>query len=186
MLEGKQIAVLVANGFEETEMTVPYLTLEEAGADVHLLSTEESEVLSWENTSWGTHFQVDQSLSDLSASSLDLYDAVIVPGGILSVDRLRTNPQAIHLIATLSQLSKPVGVIGYGAWLLINANAVANRTVTSTPSIQLDLKNAGGIWSNSPLVVDGPLFSCQSTLALPDFTKAIVYQLQERPQALML
>lgn len=141
-LKGKKIAILVANGFEQVEMTEPKKALEAAGAKVEIISPEKDEVKGWKHTEWGDEFKIDVSLQN---AKVEDYDALMLPGGVMNPDKLLLIPEAIDLVKRFFKDGKPIAAICHGPWILINAEAIDSRKLTSWPSIKLDLMNAAQI-----------------------------------------
>lgn len=174
-LQGKTVAILVANGFEESELTGPKHALEEAGAKTHLVSPETGTVLSWQEKNWGSKFPVDVSLAQADAES---YDALVLPGGVMNPDKLRLNEQAIDFVREFFEAGKPVAAICHGPWPLIDAGVVEGRTLTSFPSLRLDLINAGAKWVDQEVVVDNGLITSRTPKDLPAFNRKIIEEIQ--------
>jgi protease I len=143
-LSGKRVAILVDNGFEEVELTQPKQALEQAGAQTHIVSPQRNQVKSWQHTDWGQMFPVDVSVDQASA---DNYDALLLPGGVMNPDHLRRNEKVLQFVRAFFNAGKPVAAICHAPWTLIDAGVVSGRTMTSYPSLQMDLKNAGANWS---------------------------------------
>src|SRR5437762_3526401 len=142
-LNGKKIAILVAEGFEQVELTEPQEALEDAGAETQIVSPVEKKVRGWEETDWGSKFKVDVQLEEANP---DEYDALLLPGGVMNPDKLRLQPKAIQFIRAFFDAGKPVGAICHGPWTLIDAGVAKGRRLTSYPSIKNDLINAGANW----------------------------------------
>src|SRR5579864_3034929 len=153
-LNGKKIAILVENGFEQVEMTEPRQALEEAGGGTDLISPVKGKVKGWQHTDWGNEFDVDVPLSEASA---DDYDALLLPGGVMNPDKLRLHPDAIAFIRRFFEQGKPVAAICHGPWTLIDAQVVRGRKLTSWPSLKFDLRNAGASRVDQQVVVDNGL-----------------------------
>ena len=170
-LSGLNIAMLVANGFEQSEMTEPRKALEQAGAIVHLISPEKNVVKGWAKANWGDEFPIDVELSKANAND---YDALVLPGGVINPDKLRITPQAIDFIKKFVDLNKPIAAICHGAWPLINANGVHGHTLTSWPSLQVDLINAGANWVDKEVVTDLKLVTSRKPDDIPAFNKAMI------------
>lgn len=175
-LEDKKTAILVANGFEQDEMTKPYQALKEAGVPVYIISPEKKIVKGWKNNQWAQEFPVDVHLDDANS---DDYDALILPGGVMNPDHLRTIPQAIKFIASFAMVGKPIAAICHGPWTLINANGVKGRILTSWPSLKEDITNAGGTWIDKEVVIDGNLVTSRKPEDIPAFNKAIIQLIKE-------
>lgn len=175
-LNGKKVAVLVANGFEQVELTGPKHALEEAGAMVDIVSPEEGAVKGWNHTDWGDEFPVDVPLASAKAEE---YDALVLPGGVLNPDRLRVNEWALQLVRAFFESGKPIAAICHGPWTLIDAGVVAGRRLTSYPSIQSDLKNAGAEWVDEEVVVDNGLVTSRKPSDIPAFNRKLIEEIAE-------
>lgn len=179
-LNGKKVAILVEDGFEQVEMTSPKQALEEAGATTHIVSPKRDKVKGWEHTKWGQEFPVDVAIGQAKASE---YDALLLPGGVMNPDKLRTNQQAVQFVRSFFDQNKPVAAICHGPWLLVEADVVNGRKVTSYPSIQTDLKNAGANWVNQEVVVDHGLVTSRNPDDLPAFNRKLVEEVAEGQHA---
>jgi len=178
-LDGRRIAMLVANGFEESEMLQPKQALEAAGATVDLMSVKKkTSVRSWNHTEWGRGFDVDKQVADAKVSD---YDALVLPGGVMNPDTLRMDTQAVDFVREACESGKPVAAICHGPWLLVEANVLQGRKVTSYPSVRTDIVNARGIWLDEPVVADGNFTTSRRPDDLPQFCQAIVERFS-RPQ----
>jgi protease I len=175
-LAGKKVAILVANGFEQVELTEPKRALEEAGATVSIVSPESGKVKGWKSTDWGDELTVDVPLEQVQA---DDFDALVLPGGVMNPDKLRRNEWALRFVRAFFETGKPVAAICHGPWTLIDAGIVEGRTMTSYPSIQTDLKNAGAHWVDKEVVVDNGLVTSRSPDDLPAFNRKIVEEIAE-------
>ena len=175
-LEGKRVAILVANGFEQVEMTEPKKALEEAGAETALISPEQGKVKGWKMTDWGDEFKVDIPLSDAKAEE---FDALVLPGGVMNPDKLRRNEWALHFVRAFFESGKPIAAICHGPWTLIDADVVAGRKMTSYPSIQTDLKNAGANWVDEEVVVDNGLVTSRKPDDIPAFNRKMIEEISE-------
>lgn len=175
-LEGKRVAVLVENGFEQVELTEPRKALQEAGADVDVVSPVDGRVKGWNRTDWGDQVPVDVPLQQADASD---YDALVLPGGVMNPDKLRMNPAAQAFVRAFFEAKKPTAVICHGPWTLIDAGVVEGRTVTSYPSLQADLRNAGANWVDQEVVVDQGLVSSRKPDDLPAFNRKMVEEFAE-------
>lgn len=171
ILIGLKIAILVTNGFELSELEQPKKALEYQGAKVEIISPEKSKVKSWNKDNWGKEFKVDVTLLSANAKS---YDALLLPGGVINPDKLRIVPEAINFIKHFVDNNKPIAAICHGPWTLINANGVKGKTVTSWPSLELDLKNAGANWVDKEVVVDGKLVTSRKPEDIPAFNKEMI------------
>jgi protease I len=179
-LEGKKVAILVADGFEQVEMTEPRKALDQAGAKTVLVSPAEGKVKGWDMKDWGKEFPVDQSLDQAKAED---FDALLLPGGVMNPDKLRRLPKAQQLIKAFFDAGKPVAAICHGPWTLIDAGVAKGRKMTSYETIQSDLKNAGVQWEDSEVVVDGNLVTSRKPDDIPAFNKTIVEVFAKAGQA---
>lgn len=179
-LNGKKVAILVENGFEQVEMTEPRKALEEAGAGTDLISPVKDRVRGWQMKNWGDEFEVDVPLKQANAAD---YDALVLPGGVMNPDKLRLHPEAIEFIRRFFEQHKPVAAICHGPWPLINAGAVRGRTVTSWPSLQVDLRNAGANWVDREVVVDNGLVTSRKPDDIPAFNRKMIEEFAEGPHA---
>lgn len=170
-LQGKKIAILVAHGFEQSELVEPKTALETAGAAVDIVSPEPDTVKGWNKKEWGTILPVDVNLADVQAAD---YDALLLPGGVMNPDSLRINSQAIRFVKDMHDAQKPIAAICHGPWLLIEANIVKNKKLTSWKSIKNDLINAGAQWSDEEVVLDQDLLTSRCPQDIPAFNKAMI------------
>jgi protease I len=175
-LQGKRVAMLVDKGFEEVELTEPRKALEAEGARVEIVSPQAEQVRSWNRTEWGRDFPVDRGLEDASASD---YDALVLPGGVMNPDRLRMNEQAVAFVRSFFTDHKPVAAICHGPWILIEAEVVNGREMTSYPSLKTDLVNAGARWVDREVVVDQGLVTSRRPEDLPAFCRKTVEEVAE-------
>jgi protease I len=177
-LNGKKIAILVADGFEQIELTSPKEALERAGAETDIVSPNGPKVKGWQHTDWGTELEVDVPLD---AANPERYDALVLPGGVMNPDHLRRNPKAQAFVKSFFKSGKPVGAICHGPWTLIDAGVVTGRNVTSYESIQSDLKNAGAHWADQEVVVDHGLVTSRKPDDLPAFNRKLIEEVAEGP-----
>jgi len=175
-LTGKKVAILVEDGFEQVELTSPKEALEAHGAQTHIISPKRGNVKGWEHTKWGQEFPVDVAIEQANAND---YDALLLPGGVMNPDKLRTNKQAVQFVRSFFDQGKPVGSICHGPWMLVEAGVVNGRKVTSYPSIQTDLKNAGANWVDQEVVVDRGLVTSRKPDDLPAFNRKLVEEISE-------
>jgi protease I len=175
-LDGKKVAILVAEGFEEVELTSPKEALEDAGAETEIVSPAEKKVRAWDETDWGSKFKVDVPLQEANAGD---YDALLLPGGVMNPDHLRLQPKAIEFIRAFFDAGKPVAAICHGPWTLIDAGVAKGRRMTSYPSIKMDLKNAGASWVDEEVVVDNGLVTSRKPADLPAFNRKIIEEIGE-------
>jgi protease I len=171
-LNGRKVAFLVAQeGIEEVELTEPWKAVEQAGGEPVLIAPESGEVQSMKHLDKSDTYTVDQTLADADA---DDFDAVVLPGGVANPDQLRTEADAIEFLQQIFRAGKPVGVICHGPWTLVEADLVRERKITSWPSLQTDIRNAGGHWVDEQVVVDQGLVSSRKPDDLPAFCAKIV------------
>jgi protease I len=175
-LNGKKVAILVEDGFEQIELTSPKEALEKAGAKTHIISPKRDKVKGWEHTQWGQEFPVDVSLDKANANE---YDALLLPGGVMNPDKLRTSKQAVQFVRSFFDQGKPVAAICHGPWILVEADVVNGRKMTSYTSIQTDLKNAGANWVDQEVVVDNGLVTSRKPDDLPAFNRKMVEEIAE-------
>ena len=170
-LKGIKIAILVADGFEQVEMTEPRKALDQAGAQTVLISPMKGKVKAFKHKVWGDEFPVDKELSQASPSE---FDAILLPGGVMNPDTLRMIPAAVEFVKHFVKSHKPIAAICHGPWLLINAEAVKGKTMTSWPSIKIDLMNAGAHWVDKEVVTDDNMITSRKPEDIPAFNKAII------------
>ena len=171
-LNGKNIALVATNGFEDSELTRPKQAVEEAGATVSVISLE-SGTITGEN---GTEVQVDMAIQEVSA---DDYDGLLLPGGVKNPDVLRTEPDVVSFVKDFFEQHKPVAAICHAPWLLIEADVVKGRKLTSWPSLKTDLTNAGATWVDESVVVDNGLVTSRNPDDLEDFCAKAVEEFAE-------
>lgn len=179
-LSGKRVAILVAEGFEQVEMTEPRLALQAAGANVEIVSPEKGKVLGFNHHDKGDSFNVDVPLDQADAEN---YDALMLPGGVANPDRLRTLPKAVAFVRAFFDAGKPVAAICHAPWTLIEADVVDGRTLTSWPSLKTDLENAGAEWVDREVVVDGQLVTSRKPDDLPAFNPKMIELFSRVPEA---
>jgi len=178
-LQGKTIAFLVApEGFEQVELTEPWKAVEQAGATPELVSLEEGEIQAFNHYDKADSFPVDRTVDD---ASVDGYDALVLPGGVGSPDTLRMHDSAVGFVRSFVDAGKPVAVICHGPWTLVEADAVRGRTITSWPSLETDIRNAGGNWVDEEVVVDDGLISSRKPDDLPAFCATFVEEFAKTP-----
>jgi protease I len=183
-LAGKKVAILVADGFEQVEMTEPRRALETAGARTSLVSPAEGHVQGWRHADKGDRFPVDVKLDGARAQD---FDALLLPGGVANPDRLRTLPNAVAFVRAFFEAGKPVAAICHAPWTLIEADVVRGRTVTSWPSLKTDLINAGARWVDQEVATDNGLVTSRKPDDIPAFNRKMVEEFAEgvhaRPRA---
>jgi protease I len=175
-LAGRKVAILVAHGFEQVELTEPRRALQESGAITHIVSPETEQVRGWNHTNWGDDFPVDVALEQARP---DDYDALLLPGGVMNPDRLRMNERAVDFVRAFNDSGKPIAAICHGPWTLIEADAVEGRTMTSYPSLRTDLHNAGALWVDQEVVVDHGLVTSRKPDDLPAFNRKMLEEIEQ-------
>ena len=184
-LRGRRVAILATDGVEQVELEEPRRVLDAAGAITHLVAPEEGSIQAMIHDEKGARIPVDRILADVRPSD---YDALLLPGGVGNPDRLRTNERAVQFVREFMLADKPVAAICHASWMLVEANAVAGRTLTSWPSLQTDIRNAGGDWVDEAVRVDDRLITSRKPDDLPAFCAAIVkefalaIEVDERPE----
>ena len=175
-LQGKKIALLTESGFEEVELTSPKQALEEAGATVVIVSPQKEKVKGWDHDHWSIELPVDKNINDANA---DDYDALVLPGGVINPDKLRLNKKAVAFAQQFLEEGKPVAAICHGPQTLIETGLLEGRTLTSYPSLQTDLKNAGADWVDREVVVDNGLITSRKPDDLKAFNKKMIEEISE-------
>jgi protease I len=170
-LRGLKVAILATDGFEQSELTRPRRALDEAGAKTTVVSPKDGEIRGWNHKDWGDACQVDLALADARAGD---FDALLLPGGVMSPDALRLEPAAIAFVKAFFDAGKPVAAICHGPWTIIDAGAARGRRMTSWPSLKTDLKNAGAAWVDGEAVVDGNLVTSRKPDDIPAFNAAML------------
>jgi len=175
-----RVLIVATNGFEQSELTGPRDALNQAGIETVIASPESGEIRGWQHTDWGDSVKVDAALDSVSA---DGFDALVLPGGQMNPDVLRTKPEAVQLVRDFLDAGKPVAAICHGPWLLVEADVVRGRTVTSWPSIRTDLRNAGAEVVDQEVAVDGLLITSRKPDDIPAFSRAVIEAVQNATAA---
>ncbi len=175
-LEGLKVAILATNGFEQSELFDPKKALEDAGAKVSVVSLESGEIKGWDNKDWGKSINVDLTVNDVRAAD---FDALQLPGGVMNPDALRMDKKAVDFVRDFFKSGKPVAAICHASWILIEADVVTNRTMTSWPSVRKDLENAGAKWVDEEVVVDSGLVTSRNPGDIPAFNKKMIEEFAE-------
>lgn len=170
-LKGLKVAILIADGFEQSEMVEPKKALEQAGAITSIISPQSGKVKGWKMKNWGDEFPIDKSLKEVKA---DQFDALLLPGGVKNPDTLRMDPAAVEFVKGFVKAHKPIAAICHGPWTLIDAEAVKGKTMTSWPSIKTDLMNAGAKWVDKEAVQDNNLVTSRKPEDIPAFNRAMI------------
>ena len=175
-LDGKKVAILVTDGFEQVELTKPREALDEAGAETKIVSLKPGKIQGMHHADKGDKFDVDLKLDEARAEE---FDALMIPGGLMNPDALRSNEYALEFTRHFFREGKPVAAICHGPWVLIDAGVVRGRILTSWPAIKTDVKNAGGKWVNEEVVVDNGLVTSRKPDDIPAFNKKMVEEFCE-------
>jgi protease I len=175
-LKGKRVAILATDGFEQSELLEPRRALQEAGAVAEIVSPKEGSIRGWNMKDWGEEVDVDV---DLEAADPDEYDALLLPGGVMNPDKLRTQPRAVSFVKAFVDGRKPVAAICHGPWTLIEAGVIRGRRLTSWPSLKTDIRNAGGEWIDQEVVTDKGLVTSRKPDDLPAFNRKMIEEIAE-------
>jgi protease I len=175
-VSGKRVAILATDGVEQVELTEPRKALDDAGAKTVLVSPRNGKIKAWQHDHWGDELQVDLPLSNARA---DDFDALLLPGGVMNPDHLRSEPQAVEFVREFFRSGKPIAAICHGPWMLVEAGAVRGRTITSWPSLQTDIKNAGGDWVDREVVTDEGIVTSRKPDDIPAFNRKMIEEFGE-------
>jgi protease I len=175
-LTGKRVAILVDEGFEQVELIKPRKALDKVGAKTEVVSPQEGEVRGWNMKRWGKFVPVDISLDSADPTN---YDALLLPGGVMNPDKLRMNPKAVEFVKHFFDTGKPVAAICHGPWMVVEAGAASGRTLTSWPSLQTDIRNAGGMWVDQEVVTDQGLVTSRKPDDIKGFNKKMIEEFAE-------
>jgi protease I len=175
-LQGKKVAILATCGFEQDELMKPREALDQAGATTEVVSLDKDDICGWKEGDWGDEVKVDKTLDEVS---VDDYDALLLPGGVMNPDYLRRDERAVALVKAFVDAGKPVAAICHGPWLLAEAEVLNGRRVTSFQSIKTDLKHAGAIWVDEPVVVDHGLVTSRKPDDIPAFNEKLIEEIAE-------
>ncbi len=170
-LNGKRIAILATDGFEQVELTEPRKALDKEGATTVVISPKSGEIKGWNFKEWGDKVKVDKTLENANPND---YDALLLPGGVMNPDHLRMEPKAINFVRQFVSTGKPVAAICHAPWTLVEADVVRGKTVTSWPSLKTDLKNAGAKWVDQEVVTDGQFIFSRKPDDIPAFNRAVI------------
>ena len=172
-LHGRRIAILATDGVEQVELEVPRKALDDAGAVTHLIAPQDGSIQAMNHDEKGARIPVDRVLGSVRPSD---YDALMLPGGVANPDRLRMDHRAVQFVREFMLSEKPVAAICHAPWMLVEANAVAGRTLTSWPSLQTDIRNAGGDWVDEQVRVDDRLITSRMPDDLPAFCTTMLQE----------
>jgi deglycase len=175
-IEDKRIAILAADGFEQSELMVPKQRLEEAGAKVDIISLKTGEIWGWQDGDWGEPIAVDRTID---AVQTDEYDGLVIPGGVINPDLLRADKDAVALVRDFYEAKKPIAAVCHAPWLLVEAGLVKGRKMTSYNSMATDVKNAGANWVDKEVVVDQGVITSRNPGDLEAFCKKIIEEVSE-------
>lgn len=175
-MSGRKVAILATNGFEQSELAVPKQRLEEAGAEVHIVSLEAGSIKGWDKKDWGDSFRVDKTLDQVKVED---YDALVLPGGQINPDLLRAEAKAVNFVRDFYATKKPLAAICHAPWLLVEARIAKDRRMTGYKSIRTDLKNAGAHVVDEEVVVDAGLITSRHPGDLEAFSAKIIEEIGE-------
>ncbi len=175
-LGGKKVAMLATDGFEQSELAEPLKALRDAGATVELVALKPGKIRGWDEKDWGESFDVDKTVKEANAAG---YDGLVLPGGVMNPDTLRTSKDALSFVRAFFDAGKPVAAICHGPQVLIECGVVKGRRMTSYPSISTDLKNAGADWVDREVVTDNGLTTSRSPKDLPAFCTKMIEEIAE-------
>lgn len=175
-LNNRKVAILTEEGFEQVELTSPKEALVAAGATVHIISPQSGKIKAWDKDKWGIEVDVDVVLTEASP---DDYDALVLPGGVLNPDKLRQNKDAVAFVSAFLDEGKPLAAICHGPQMLIETGMISGRRLTSYPSLQTDLKNAGAEWVDEEVVVDNGLVTSRTPADLDAFNRKTIEEIGE-------
>lgn len=175
-VKGKKVAVLATDGVEQSEFEQPVQALKEAGVQVEIISIKSGHIKAWDMKNWGKEIAVDKTVDQVKATD---YDALVLPGGVMNPDKLRMNQDAVQFTKDFMTAGKPVAAICHGPWLLVEAAVVKGKMLTSYPSLQTDIKNAGGNWVDQEVVTDKGLVTSRNPNDLPAFCKKMLEEIAE-------
>jgi protease I len=175
-LHGKRVAILATDGFEQSELLQPKQALEQAGATTQVVSPKGGTIRGWSETNWGQEVAVDTTLD---SARPDDFDALLLPGGVMNPDRLRMDQKAMAFVKAIVDAGKPVAAICHGPWSLVETGFVRGRTLTSWPSLQTDIRNAGGTWVDQEVVTDQGLVTSRKPADIPAFNRKMIEEFAE-------
>lgn len=175
-LSGKKVAIVMTNGFEQSEFEEPFKALKNEGAEVEIISLKKEKIKSWKDKNWGEEVDVDKAIDTVSSAD---YDALVLPGGVMNPDTLRTNADVVNFVKDFIQEEKPIAAICHGPWTLAETGMIKGRKMTSYKSLKTDLSNAGAVWVDEEVVVDNGLVTSRTPKDLPAFCKKMVEEIAE-------
>ena len=177
-LQGKKVAFLATDMVEQVELTKPWKAVEDAGGTPELISLEDGEIQGFNHYDKADTFQVDRTVEDVSVGD---YDALVIPGGVGNPDTMRSDENAVRFVREFSESGKPMAVICHGPWMLVEADVVRDRKLTSFWSIKTDVKNAGGNWVDEEVVVNGNLVTSRNPDDIPAFNETLLELVERAP-----
>jgi protease I len=175
-LNGKRVAILATEGVEQVELTEPRKALEKAGAKADVISPKQGKFKAWNMKDWGGEIKVDVELKSADPNN---YDALLLPGGVMNPDHLRQDPQAVRFVKSFFEAHKPVAAICHGPWMLVEADVVRGRKLTSWPSLKTDIRNAGGEWVDEQVITDHGLVTSRKPDDIPAFSSKLIEEFAE-------
>jgi protease I len=175
-LQGKKVAFLATDGVEQVEYTEPRKAIEHAGADIYLISLKPGEIQGFNHLDKADRFPVDLAVADARAED---YDALVIPGGVANPDAMRLDPDAVRFVRSFFDAGKPVAAICHAAWMLVEADVVRGRTLTSWPSVQTDIRNAGGTWVDEEVHTEQGLVTSRKPADIPAFSAKTIEEIAE-------
>ncbi len=170
-LEGKRIAALFTDGVEQVEFTKPAEALRKAGATVVVVAPHGDKIKAWNHTDWGDQIDVDETLDSADPNT---FDALLLPGGVMNPDKLRQIPEAVDFVSSMIANGKPIAAICHGPWMLVETGVTRGRTLTSWPSLQTDIRNAGGQWVDEEVVYDDGIVTSRNPDDIPAFNQRML------------
>jgi len=179
-IQGKRIAILATDGFEQAELLEPKRNLESAGAITTVIAPKAGQIKGWAEQNWGQSVNVDQTLDEADPNN---FDALLLPGGVMNPDKLRMDERAVNFAKAFNDSGKPIGAICHGPWLLVEADVVEGREITSWPSLKTDIENAGGDWVDREVVADNGIVTSRKPADIPAFSQKLIEEIAEGVQA---
>jgi protease I len=175
-LNGVTVAILATDGFEESELVEPKKALEDAGARTEVIGLHPGSIRAWSGQNWAGTVMVDKTIDQVRPEE---YDALLLPGGVMNPDKLRLQPQAVQFVKDMFERNKPVGAICHGPWMLVEADVIEGRRMTSWPSLKTDIRNAGADWTDEQVVVDEGLVTSRKPDDIPFFNEKLIEEIAE-------